>query len=159
MKCVINTKTLNNNLLSWCAKSGIQVETNAIMAYDGGFDDGQTCPASVYFVSDGEYVKIGRTGGLRENVMRRIKQFATGNPRPMSALIILETNYGAARWLENALHEMFRDRRVKNEWFDILNDVIDADGAIPAVSRYYLNPAGAYTTEEIYGKEENDGAA
>lgn len=160
MKCVVNTTALNNSLLAWCSEKGIPIENNSIIrSNEEGLWLGEADPASVYFVSDGEFVKIGRTSGTREKVRQRIKQLATGNPRPMTALLVLETNYGAARWLENALHEMFKGQCVKNEWFDILSIVTDTDGEIPAISQYYVNPAGTYSAEECYAKEKKDGAA
>lgn len=79
----------------------------------------------VYFISDGEYVKIGKGHPLE-----RLKGCQTGNARKLQLLFTIPV--GRAVWngnkyyktpgvpAEKLLHEMFSKYQVIGEWFDIL---------------------------------------
>lgn len=70
----------------------------------------------VYFISDGEYTKIG----IAASLPNRIKQLQTGNPRKLKALYIIEfETQRQALEIENKLHKYFADRQVSGEWFAI----------------------------------------
>ena len=76
-------------------------------------------PASVYFITDGSYVKIG----VAIDIKKRIKQLQTGNARKLFLLMKIEfSNGGPAYAAETDLHEMFKDKSKNGEWFRILND-------------------------------------
>lgn len=70
----------------------------------------------IYFISDGEFVKIGKAN----NPQMRIKQIQTGNARELyiMGLIACESSY-QANMLEGALHKYFNKYRKCGEWFDI----------------------------------------
>lgn len=83
----------------------------------------------VYFITDGEYVKIGK--GLPFN---RMKSCQTGNPRRLKILFTIpvgEEAKGGEYWwratpgkpAEEALHQMFKHYHILGEWFDILDRV------------------------------------
>lgn len=77
-------------------------------------------PSFVYFVTDGEYVKIGKTDN---DVQSRIAALQTGNPKRIFPLIQLPLSYASASQnLESYFHNMFADKRMCGEWFDILYD-------------------------------------
>lgn len=63
----------------------------------------------VYFISDGEAVKIG----ISKNPTKRLAQLQTGHPRRLS---ILATLPGGADE-EMQLHGRFREHRLHGEWF------------------------------------------
>ncbi len=68
----------------------------------------------LYFISDGEYVKIGKT----KNIKNRMKALRTANPRDLTLIRYVYTD----DWLsynENKFHKIFSKYRIKNtEWFD-----------------------------------------
>ena len=63
-----------------------------------------------------KYIKIGRT----TNIEKRIKQLSTGIPFKINYKILGDSS------LENKLHKIFKDKRVKNEWFDVTLEEIKA---------------------------------
>ena len=70
----------------------------------------------VYFVSDGDYIKIG----ISENIDSRIKGLQIGNARRLMLVEYIWFNSkSAALWAERELHEMYKNKRVLGEWFDI----------------------------------------
>lgn len=69
----------------------------------------------VYIYKSGEYCKIGRA----KNIETRRKVYRTENPHPIE--IVAEkfvNNYIDA---ENQLHETFKNKRFRGEWFKITN--------------------------------------
>lgn len=76
---------------------------------ENGNFDGFPHPGEVYFISDGELVKIGYSGAAE---VRRTKlQSANGRP-----LVILGAIRGTPH-TERMLHAEFADCRVRGEWF------------------------------------------
>ena len=75
----------------------------------------------VYFISDGEYTKIG----IAESLQKRLKGLQTANARPLRPLYVVKVkNPLEAHKLESKLHEYFRDKNTIGEWFDITEDDI-----------------------------------
>ena len=73
----------------------------------------------VYFVSDGEFIKIGKA----KNYEARLGGIQTGNARKcyFVALIPCETE-SDSNMLETELHRYFSHKRMIGEWFDIIDD-------------------------------------
>ena len=69
----------------------------------------------VYFVSDGEFVKIG----VSKDIAFRLKKMQTSTPRVLRLLWCIETH--APYLIETALHNVLKSRRINGEWFDILD--------------------------------------
>lgn len=82
---------------------------------DVGTDDAKHY---LYFITDGEYVKIGHAN----NVSNRLRAIQTANARKISvfAMIPLKSKREAL-WLEERLHYEYRFFRKEGEWFDILH--------------------------------------
>lgn len=57
--------------------------------------------------------KIGST----TDVYYRLQNLQTGNPREIE--IVYFTQLELARYAEEGLHDRFRDKRVRGEWFDM----------------------------------------
>ena len=67
-------------------------------------------------ISDGDYIKIG----IAENIDSRIKGLQIGNARRLMLVEYIWFNSkSAALWAERELHEMYKNKRVLGEWFDI----------------------------------------
>lgn len=72
----------------------------------------------VYFVTDGEYVKIGKGSDTND----RISQLQTGNPRKITLMFkIYLNNKDDAYDLEGYLHNTYSQYQAVGEWFDIYN--------------------------------------
>lgn len=85
----------------------------------------------VYFISDGEYIKIG----MSYNVEKRLAALQTSNPRALKLLrTILVPNEDWARYLEQELHKHFGEKRVAGEWF-----LLDWELSEPEIERLYQN--------------------
>lgn len=67
----------------------------------------------IYFVSDGEYVKIGFTDDV--DVDRRLAALQIGNARKLTLLGVIE----GGRESETVLHRVFDGIRIRGEWFRI----------------------------------------
>lgn len=85
-------------------------------------NQGGKIKAYVYFISDGEYIKIGKANSIKN----RIKSLQTGNARKLFVKFILpcEGEF-VAKLLEGELHEYYASKRLEGEWFDIMNEVDD----------------------------------
>lgn len=66
--------------------------------------------STVYFVTDGEFLKIGWTA---QPVAKRLSAIQNGNPRPLT---LLATMSGSVHG-EHAIHEKLKDSRAYGEWF------------------------------------------
>lgn len=77
----------------------------------------------VYFVQEGEgLIKIGKT----VDIERRMSGIQTHCPNPIRLLAYME---GGTRGLEGKLHRLFKDKRVRGEWFDLtLEDIQSIPG-------------------------------
>lgn len=67
--------------------------------------------SNVYFISDGEFVKIGKA----DDPDKRFSSIKTSNPKPLK---LLYTMKGDGK-LESFLHELFADYWVRGEWFRV----------------------------------------
>lgn len=75
----------------------------------------------VYFISDGEYVKIGAT----DNLNKRLPVLQTGNPKKLKVIHKIHTENPLE--LEAILHEIFKERQITREWYDIIEIFSKAD--------------------------------
>ena len=72
--------------------------------------------SNVYFISDGTYVKIGKSN----NVINRLSILNTGNAATLTLLgYILQESEEAAFKLEKELHKVYEKSKVKGEWFNL----------------------------------------
>jgi len=74
---------------------------------------------NVYIISDymddgGYRYKIGRT---KRDPKIRLKEFKTGNSRPLEVVKVFESKWGTK--IEAALHRRFSYKRMDGEWFDL----------------------------------------
>jgi hypothetical protein len=76
----------------------------------------------VYFIRDGEYIKIGRT----TNIKQRMSGLQGHNPRPLELL----ASVVALSSLEPTLHFKFRHLRIRREWFRAEPDLLAFIAAI-----------------------------
>ena len=63
----------------------------------------------VYFIRQGEFIKIGFT----ESPLNRLSQLQTANPTNLEVLLIID----GERDLEAKYHELFKDHAHRGEWF------------------------------------------
>lgn len=79
----------------------------------------------IYFITDGEYVKIGFTSG--SDVDNRLNALQIGNARKLTLLATIE----GGRESELALHSVFEGLRVRGEWFkltlpdEMIEDIVE----------------------------------
>lgn len=70
----------------------------------------------IYFVSDGDFVKIG----IAASLPNRIKQLQTGNPRKLYAVYVIEAeSQKEALKIENEFHMSLKEKQCIGEWFDV----------------------------------------
>lgn len=71
-----------------------------------------TTPGTIYYISDGEHVKIGFTGA---DPYKRMKQLQTGHPKNLTLL----AHHPGSKLTESQLHQRFSSARVRKngEWF------------------------------------------
>lgn len=74
----------------------------------------------VYFISDGEYIKIGQTTSLQS----RLANLQCANARQLTVLHTIDcADAGFTSTLESRLHSHFHKYRVMGEWFNLTWDV------------------------------------
>lgn len=76
----------------------------------------------VYFISDGELIKIGYTGSSPH---KRLAALQTGNPKPLG-LLAFKPEWGMDK--EKELHRKFAPLRAFGEWFYASKDLIEYIG-------------------------------
>lgn len=70
----------------------------------------------VYFISDGEFVKIGKA----DNVEKRLKTLQTGNPKPLKILKTIPCNSAKEAYdLEFFFHALLKDHKSNGEWYKL----------------------------------------
>lgn len=85
----------------------------------------------VYFISDGEFIKIGKAA----DPQKRLGELQTANARKLELLYVVPCKGdAAARDVEAYLHRVYREYAREGEWFDILRllDRKGFDGYWPA---------------------------
>ncbi len=70
----------------------------------------------IYFISDGEYIKIGKS----ISPLRRLKELQTANGRALELIGIIPSS----KVNENVLHSVFGDSHVRGEWFEIDSSIL-----------------------------------
>jgi len=87
----------------------------------------------VYFIKQGNYVKIGRA----RNVKRRIRRLQTASPVKLELIHTKESN--SDQRTEKSLHNKFKADRVEGEWFNISKKMkrflLKQDGNIKKVKK------------------------
>lgn len=109
------------------AQTGEPLETGHVIQPrpgDNGEPDLGYVSDILYFITDGDFIKIGRTN----NLANRLKWIQNGNPRRLSVLKHVE-NSG---WEEPLWHSAFGDFRVLGEWFSPAEPLLDAIAAADA---------------------------
>lgn len=80
------------------------------------FIDEENPKSFVYFIDDGEFIKIGKA----KDVYKRATELQTGNGRPLTVLYVVPClNEKAAYRVESSLHDVYSRHRREGEWFDI----------------------------------------
>lgn len=75
----------------------------------------------VYFISDGEFVKIG----VAENPKKRLLELQVGNARKLNIICQIPTKSKKdAHFLEKHLHYEYAAFAKNGEWFNILNHIL-----------------------------------
>lgn len=87
----------------------------------------------IYFIRDGNYVKIGYTQD-NERLHKRLDSLQCGNPRPLSLIAL--SRHGGPR-TERALHTALSPWWIGGEWFEygpVMRKIIakTQEGAMPA---------------------------
>ena len=96
----------------------------------------------VYFLSDGEFTKIG----VAADVRKRTSELQIGNARKLRLIEYIPWNCTQlAKSAEKQLHALFRDSQISGEWFDLRNDKWACD-FIRSITHYYEHD---YATEGL----------
>ena len=103
----------------WIGVSALNSVNSAIhrIVYAEIRDEGLKSVSVVYFIKNGNRVKIGTT----KDVQSRIKSFRVANPNNLK---LLATIVGG-RELERELHEKFSSCHIIGEWFNLSPDILD----------------------------------
>ena len=73
----------------------------------------------IYVIKAGNHYKIGRSKTQND----RVKSYSTHNPHPIE--VIINKQVAGYKNLEVELHEMFKEQRVKGEWFELNQDHLE----------------------------------
>ena len=75
---------------------------------------------SVYFITDGEFIKIG----IAKDVKSRLKALQTGNPKELFILKTIEYGDGEVYYQESMFHNKFAKTRAVGEWFSMSKELL-----------------------------------
>ena len=90
-----------------------------IADFEGNSTKGNKPKCFVYFLCDGEFVKIG----IADDIVLRAKQIQTSNARKIELLAYKKYKTRAsAMYAEKAFHEFWQEQRLNGEWFDIADN-------------------------------------
>lgn len=110
----------------------------------------------IYFISDGEYIKIGFTED--DDAEKRLNALQTGNARELRLIGVIPGDKSVERILHNVLGSL----RARGEWFRISDHVVSTEQPrlLPPVLAAYVEqvargvvPDGDFTAE--YGVGES----
>ncbi len=79
--------------------------------------------------------------GITTNMDRRLATLRTGNPRPIDIAAYFTTpNTLIARTLEDAFHDVYSEKRLAGEWFDIdpYDGLVGLCQNVESALRYFL---------------------
>ena len=80
----------------------------------------------VYFVEDGDFIKIGRCRKHNYDNGQNMSELQRGNPRELKYLGILNCkSENAAYAQEQILHERYKHLRHRGEWFCKSQELLD----------------------------------
>ncbi len=86
-----------------------------LVARGANFDSEELEGEYIYFISDETAIKIGKSN----DPLKRLNQLQIGNPRDLKLL-------GTSPLLdEYELHEKFKDKLIRGEWFKICDDILN----------------------------------
>ncbi len=96
-------------------------KTIELIIEEGPWEKGASASGHVYFIkaSNGA-VKIGRTSNLED----RMKTFEVKLPFPISLEPYFATRHAKA--VEKMFHDLFADKRLAGEWFDLSEEVLNS---------------------------------
>lgn len=80
-------------------------------------DDYQKYTGYIYFISNGESVKIG----FSKDPEKRLKNLQTANPVELKLLYFEKGNSN----IESRLHKLFSKDRIQGEWFNFSDEILE----------------------------------
>lgn len=84
------------------------------------FIDRNEPKAFVYFITDGNYIKIGKA----QDPLKRLAGIQTGNPNKCDILYLVPCKAASmATQIESYLHKTYEKYRLCGEWFNIKNQL------------------------------------
>ena len=101
---------------------------------------------TIYFVSDGEYIKIGCT---KQDIYSRINSLQTGNARQL----ICMGNIPGDLEIEKNLHNRFKHLQEKGEWFRKDQELIEYIKGVTKKDTFYSVLDNAHKRYPHYPKE------
>lgn len=93
----------------------------------------------IYFISDGEFTKIGVT----KSIESRLRDIQCGNPRDLEVKALVKGSFN----LERKLHKYFKKSRIRGEWYKISNESIE--GVIKDWNLIQLEDFTPYNNKKI----------
>ena len=96
----------------------------------------------IYLIYD-EGNDVYKIGVTRNPVQSRIKKMQTGNPTQLRLILLYKCEYPFR--LETMLHNIYKNKKVMNEWFELTdNDVIGfkniCDKTVDQINMLKTNP-------------------
>lgn len=117
-ECQRKGKELSENKICLNTLSEIERQMNIRRA------DTTSTRCYVYFVSDGEFIKIG----IAQNPISRLSELQTGNAKELKILFVIRYfDFVDARHIEKALHDKYCHYMVRGEWFNIKHLLLMSD--------------------------------
>jgi len=74
-------------------------------------------------IFDSDVKEVFKIGFTRGDPKKRLKALSTGNPFKMEIVKVFETKFNTK--LEANLHQQFKSKKIKNEWFLLTDDDVD----------------------------------
>ncbi len=105
--------------------------------------------ASIYVVTDGANVKIGRS----VNPLARLRGLNTGRVEPVTLVAAFDVRRRDAATIEAGLHRTFRRQRISGEWFRVGADV--AISEILEVSMKMYGEVRPFNSERLKDKRDD----
>lgn len=107
---------------------------------------------SVYFITDGEFIKIG----VAKDAQSRLKELQTGNPKELFILKTIEYDDGEVYYQESMFHKKFARSRAVGEWFSISKPLFDfiCDGCDSFAKRMLLEKIDDREETKLLIREE-----
>ena len=151
-------KVIARSLIEMCSEKHSSSDILDDLVYEGllhpDISENTTLDGIVYFVTDGNFVKIGLSNS--NSFKSRISGIQTGNAMPIRILFCYRMRSEETAWVESYLHHYFSEFRLMGEWFNIKDFIVGGKSAARKLRQYVMEKQEREAFDAVQRKDVLD---